>query len=710
MRKTLFVMFSVVLMVFAFVACEGEPTTIPEEQIEANNLAESYISSVKYLSVLNEAFAVEDETISVTSSSAGSVVVTFNNYTGDAVAKTGDIEGIVSGELTYTFSEASTSARALSDMDYKIETTKSLVFNLKDGSKAEDTIDFEINGSCRIDLIVTGNASTGIGAGSSIGAINEATITVGKGDTAITVDISDIEVDIEDSIKDDTPEERQEIATESALRTAASTGSGTYYVIKNIELTGSELEIIAPITLIGDGTGITISRDTSELANDTATSNSVILIKSNDVVLRNLTVDGKQDDSSADWVDGVWGIKVYNATGVTLEDITVSNINAGIQVNSSTVTVDGTITVSDCHWGGIGVDQSKDQQLHVGALTLASGVDIVSTNETKPAIWLESEDKADITGADSMVHFDCTDPEKAGQVWYITSEQEGKAVDQRYIDSEEELINAVKVSGVYFLNADITLDEALTIAIPLTLSSNDTTHTITLKNFDTSNPESGCGVRINANDVKLDGVVISASNDTISAQSTDLENVHLLLATGADNLFLNNVTLNTNSIVSGLNIYECDNAKIEGLKVTGSSIKSPISITESVVSFGENISLEQGKWAYLVQVNGVSSSDDSISKSTITLSDDSIGSFWVEAIGGKSPETDNGEQSVILGAEWSKYTGDGADLNNFITNLSTPYGVIKIDINGGTAEQPNGWLYATKEALSVIFKDSLNIV
>ena len=216
--------------------------------------------------------------------------------------------------------------------------------------------------------------------------------------------------------------------TDENIKDVAANGSGTYYLSDNITLT-EQLNITAPITI--DGDGHTITRDTTTLKSATETTNAVILISSNDVTLRNLSIDGAQNNSSAEWVDGVWGIKVFNATGVELENITVSNINAGIQVNSSTVTVDGTITVSDCHWGGIGVDQSKDQQLRVGTLTLESSANIVSTNENKPAIWLESEDKADITGADSMVHFNCTEEKKTEQVWYITEAQVGKAVDQR---------------------------------------------------------------------------------------------------------------------------------------------------------------------------------------------------------------------------------------------------------------------------------------
>ena len=48
MRKKMFAALGIILMLFAFVACQGEPTTITEEQAKANELAADYISSIRY--------------------------------------------------------------------------------------------------------------------------------------------------------------------------------------------------------------------------------------------------------------------------------------------------------------------------------------------------------------------------------------------------------------------------------------------------------------------------------------------------------------------------------------------------------------------------------------------------------------------------------------------------------------------------------------
>ena len=631
MRKTLFVMFSVVLMVFAFVACEGEPTTIPEEQIEANNLAESYISSVKYLSVLNEAFAVEDETISVTSSSAGSVVVTFNNYTGDAVAKTGDIEGIVSGELTYTFSEASTSARTLSDMNYAIETTQPLVFNLKDGSKAEDTIDFEINGSCRIDLIVTGNAITGISAGSSIGAINEATITVGKGDTAITVDIDDIEVDIEDSIKDDTPVERPEIADEKALRTAASTGSGTYYLTADIPLT-AQLDITAAITI--DGDGHTISKDTAGVSDAAVETDSIIQISADGATLRNLTVEGSSALTD-EWDSGEYGIKIYDADGVTLHNVTVTAVNAGIQVNGSKVTLTGTTTVTGNVFGGIEVCNGTAEDLSISTLTINGTV--VSTDETVPAVWIDGNDVGHTVEVGTSGLSSFTSVTSPNQTWYITDAQTEFPVNQKGKTAINEAadFNDLK-TGKYILTDDIEL------ATPITISADNVSiygagHTITVPVADVS---------ANSAPIVVTGSGVDISYATIEASGSTASSVFIIqLGSGKgataeegstpSDITLSNVAIKNSNITAGINIHTANDVTLEDIS-SDASKKAPINISSADVILTGAFELkfvDDYGWAWAVQVNGHDGSPEH-QASTVDFSDSTgIDILWQECVG-----------------------------------------------------------------------------
>ncbi len=199
MRKKMFAALGIILMLFAFVACQGEPTTISEEQAKANELAADYISSIRYAEVLNVAFKNNSD-LKVEATDATSVTVTFNNYTGDAVPATGDIKGIKSGSLKYTF----TTPKAPTDKDYTIETVDSLVFILKDGSTAEDTIEFKISGSCEIDLTTdSSNKITGV-KDAEFGETETAEkITVGD----MPVNGDDIEITIDNSTPSTEPSE-----------------------------------------------------------------------------------------------------------------------------------------------------------------------------------------------------------------------------------------------------------------------------------------------------------------------------------------------------------------------------------------------------------------------------------------------------------------------------------------------------------------------
>ena len=193
MRKKMFAALGIIMMLFAFVACQGEPTTISEEQAKANELAADYISSIRYAEVLNVAFKKGNSALKVVDADATSVTVTFTNYTGDAVPATGDIKGIKEGSLKYTFTTTATKA---STKGYTIETVDHLVFSLKDGSTAEDTIKFKISGSCTIELTTdSSNKITGVKS-AEFGEVKDAEeITVGD----MPVNIEDIEITIDNS-------------------------------------------------------------------------------------------------------------------------------------------------------------------------------------------------------------------------------------------------------------------------------------------------------------------------------------------------------------------------------------------------------------------------------------------------------------------------------------------------------------------------------
>ena len=106
---------------------------------------------------------------------------------------------------------------------------------------------------------------------------------------------------------------------------------------------------------------------------------------------------------------------VYNATNVTLENVTVTAANAGIQVNSSEVTLSGTITVSDNEWGGIEV--CKGSGIDNGGTLNINGATVVCSDTDVPAIWIDGTTEADgvVIGTDSLYTYNT-----GTQIYYFT--------------------------------------------------------------------------------------------------------------------------------------------------------------------------------------------------------------------------------------------------------------------------------------------------
>lgn len=352
MRKKMFAALGIILMLFAFVACQGEPTTISEEQAKANELAADYISSIRYAEVLNVAFKNNPD-LKVENATATSITVTFNNYTGDAVPASGDIKGIKEGSLKYTF----TTPKAPTDKGYTIETAKPLVFILKDGSTAEDTIEFKISGSCKVDLTITDSKITGV-KDAEFGEVKKAEgITVGD----MPVALEDIEIDIDNS----TPSTEQ--PTEPT--------ENIYKLTKDTKV--SEIENLASYDGIeGKGTG---SEGKYVLTIDTA------ITISKDFTFDNVILDGdcgeNTDKNTAGIIidAGSSGVKI-SVTDSTVKDFGIAffsdNINEDDTLSNGLLTMEITgssftncykglyatnlkdLTVTDSEFTNMGTDSS----------------------------------------------------------------------------------------------------------------------------------------------------------------------------------------------------------------------------------------------------------------------------------------------------------------------------------------------------------------
>ncbi len=124
----------------------------------------------------------------------------------------------------------------------------------------------------------------------------------------------------------------------------------------------STLRVNRPLTLKGLGDVIITRGDAwtpkDEEATDSETGSLILIEKTNDVTLENLTVQGAKKITGSVTANG-HGINIVQSTGVTLSKITAKdNAAAGIVVNGSTVTASGLYT-SGNGWYGVNVDQGS---------------------------------------------------------------------------------------------------------------------------------------------------------------------------------------------------------------------------------------------------------------------------------------------------------------------------------------------------------------
>ena len=228
---------------------------------------------------------------------------------------------------------------------------------------------------------------------------------------------------------------------DSAEDWAAAVAAGQNIVVTAAFTADTQLNVPGAITVNGRNLTITSTNDADD-AEDAAG-----ILVTGAAAIKNLTVSGPNNTTTA-WDEGEYGIKVYNAENVTLQDMTVTGANAGIQVNSSAVTLAGTVTVSGNEWGGIEVCKSSNEGLTAGTLNI-NGAAVVCTDTAVPAIWIDGTTEADgvVNGADGMTQIAAGD-----QIYYYTA---GTAIT---------LARDVTISGTATVE-DLTVNEGVTLTV-----------------------------------------------------------------------------------------------------------------------------------------------------------------------------------------------------------------------------------------------------
>lgn len=193
-------------------------------------------------------------------------------------------------------------------------------------------------------------------AGKVISNVLEATFTVGKSTVA---EVSNLK-ELQDALNDDS--------------------ITTINIKDDINDISDTIVVDRSVTINGNGNTFSFS----ELEKD----EDGLQIVTDDVTIQNLKVDAGLGDNKENW-QGTYAIQVWNATDVTLENVTATGGNGGILVNGSTVTLEGTTDVSDNGFGGIEVsgDTLGDANLQ---LIVNGTIENSSEKPGKPTIW---EDK-----------------------------------------------------------------------------------------------------------------------------------------------------------------------------------------------------------------------------------------------------------------------------------------------------------------------------
>jgi putative cell wall-binding protein len=177
-------------------------------------------------------------------------------------------------------------------------------------------------------------------------------------------------------------------------------------------LTGTVETIVFEDNIKADEIKINREGVTIDGADFTLTADNTVLINSNDVTLKNLTVDRDMNDPSK-WVSkNAFAIQAYKVTGIELENVTMTNANAGLIVNGSEVNVINSASVNNA-FGGIEVSQGEGVE-ETPKLTVDG---FTHDGEETPAIWID--------GLDHNGYFWVVAPGFEGEAYYEYNEDEG---------------------------------------------------------------------------------------------------------------------------------------------------------------------------------------------------------------------------------------------------------------------------------------------
>ena len=248
MKKTLIALLSILLIAFAFTACDngnkGPAGPTEEEQKAADELATEYMNSINYGELIVQAFNGENtSTLTLSEKSKDGFRIEFTDYKGSALQKATDSEiaSIASGAIDFTFSKTTattTSAKAtVADYNTYTATTvdeKPLKFMKADGETAVGgDFAFTITGKASISFDTTGTGTSEKieklteGTKIDINVPNTATLKVGAVEVSYDTIKKDVTVSGGAEVKDPFTQEEAQTALVAVLDSISKTRLST---------------------------------------------------------------------------------------------------------------------------------------------------------------------------------------------------------------------------------------------------------------------------------------------------------------------------------------------------------------------------------------------------------------------------------------------------------------------------------------------------
>ncbi len=310
-----------------------------------------------------------------------------------------------------------------------------------------------------------------------------------------------------------------------------------------------------PAGVILDGAGHTITAS----ATWTDTNHPILGVTSGaqDVTttIQNLTIVGNENSGH--------GINVWNANNVAINDVKIYNCGtAGVVINNSTVTASGLQTSGNA-WGAVNVDNGGSFTLTGTGNNFEESVQVYTEKPDSCNINVEAANLKEVksynSGKDSVLKgftYYTDDVSKLGEATITTDE-----VTTVY-EKVEDAISQAKEGETVTLTKDVAVEDTITIGEGVTLDGNGKTITYA------------------------------------GAQKTENPSVLILANSGADNVTVKNVTLDTKSnLKHGVEFFAADNGKLSGVTVNGGSGTS-VQVNGSTGFTIENCVLNPNDGAY----------------------------------------------------------------------------------------------------------------